>query len=159
MKNNKKIKEKILKALKSEQEIVINRCWGGFGLSVKAIKRYAELSGFKIYVYKKKDNKREEHIRVDTKEEEEGTLRIFYYLKKDFGKEIGKLPNDDNLWFSERDIKRDDEILVQVVKELGKKANGEYAELRIVKIPSNIDWDIDDYDGMEKVEEKHRVWN
>ncbi len=33
-------------------EIVINVCYGGFGLSDKAENLYAEKSGFKIYRYK-----------------------------------------------------------------------------------------------------------
>ena len=30
-------------------KVVINACYGGFGLSHKAIMRYAELKGFKLY--------------------------------------------------------------------------------------------------------------
>jgi hypothetical protein len=32
-------------------KIVINRCWGGFGLSDKAFKRYKELGGNSDYVF------------------------------------------------------------------------------------------------------------
>lgn len=156
----KKTKEKILKALKNEQEIVINRQFGGFSLSLKAIKRYAELSGFKIYIYKSVgDYSKNEHERVDNPEEEieNNRIKLYYYLKKDLGKSVGELGNDG--WFSESDIKRDDEILVQIVKELGKEVNGEHAELRVVKIPSGVEWEIEDYDGMETIAEKHREWS
>jgi len=42
--------------------------------------------------------------------------------------------------------------------DLGKKANGGYAELKVVEIPDDVDWEITEYDGLEQVEEKHRVW-
>ncbi len=62
---------------------------------------------------------------------------------------------DHNLW----DIPRDDKNLVAVVKELGKKANGRSTELKIVEIPDDVDWEIEDYaHGHERVAEKHRTW-
>jgi hypothetical protein len=44
------------------------------------------------------------------------------------------------------------------VKELGEKANGRFAELKIVDIPLDIQWTIEDYDGDEWVTEKCRTW-
>ena len=55
-------------------------------------------------------------------------------------------------------IKRDDPKLVEVVKQLGSKADGEYAQLQVVDVPDDIVWEIEDYDGHEKVAEKHRSW-
>lgn len=60
--------------------------------------------------------------------------------------------------FNERDIPRDDPYLVQVVRELGGDASGRYAELKIVEIPADVDWFIEEYDGWEWVAEKHRTW-
>ncbi len=157
-KDIKETKEEILKALKGKQEIVINRCWGGFGLSRKALKRYAELKGFKLYFYKQTkyehSDGKDEYERIDNSGKK---VLISYSVKKDFGKSTNKL--DNNSFFSDYDIKRDDEILVRVVKELGMEANGEHSELKIVEIPNNIDWEIDDYDGMETIREKHREWS
>jgi hypothetical protein len=90
-------------------KIVINREWGGFGLSKTGWKRYHELGGKK----------------------------------------------NQYVW----NIKRNDPILVQVVEELGKKANGSYSDLKIVEIPDDVEWYIHDYDGMETVHEEHRSWN
>lgn len=56
------------------------------------------------------------------------------------------------------DIERDDEFLVQVVEEMGKKSWGSCAELKVVDIPLGIRWHISNYDGMESVEEEHRSW-
>lgn len=48
--------------------------------------------------------------------------------------------------------------LVQVVKELGCLANGLCADLKVVEVPDDVDWVIDDYDGWESLEEVHRSW-
>ena len=53
---------------------------------------------------------------------------------------------------------RDDEDLVKVVETLGKGADGPFAKLKIVEIPDDVEWQIDEYDGNEWVSEKHRVW-
>jgi hypothetical protein len=60
-------------------------------------------------------------------------------------------------WY-DKDINRDDPVLVALVKELGKAAAGEHARLKVVRIPANVDWQIDDYDGKEWISERHRTW-
>ena len=56
------------------------------------------------------------------------------------------------------DIERDDPHLVKVVETLGKKANGRFARLKVVDIPEDVDWKIEEYDGLEWVAEMHRTW-
>ena len=58
----------------------------------------------------------------------------------------------------DRDIQRDDPYLLQIVHELGLRADGNYAELKIVEIPEDVEWEIQEYDGLEWVAEKHRIW-
>ena len=89
--------------------VVINRCYGGFGLSQIALDRLNEL-GVKV------DNPRS-------------------------------------------DIERDNPLLVQVVRDLGVKANGPFAELKIVDIPDDVAWHVDGYDGIEHIAEDHRTWS
>ena len=50
-------------------------------------------------------------------------------------------------------------MLVDVVERLGKKANGESAELKVVEIPDGVEYEIDEYDGVESIHEKHRSWS
>ena len=64
----------------------------------------------------------------------------------------------DNDFFY-HDIPRDDPYLVQIIKEMGKDADGTYANLKIVEIPGDVDWEIGEYDGREWVAEKHRTWS
>ena len=52
----------------------------------------------------------------------------------------------------------DDKDLVEVVELLGDKANGSYAKLRIVEIPDDVNFVIEEYDGIESIHEAHRSW-
>ena len=55
-------------------------------------------------------------------------------------------------------LSRDHPLLVKVVEELGVRANGYCAYLKIIEIPNNTEWIIQDYDGEEWVAEVHRTW-
>ena len=48
--------------------------------------------------------------------------------------------------------------LIEVVEELGSRANGSYAALKIVEIPDDVDVVIEEYDGDEWISEVHRAW-
>lgn len=48
--------------------------------------------------------------------------------------------------------------LVKCVEALGEKASGSCAELKVVEIPDGIEWEIAEYDGNERIAEKHRTW-
>lgn len=64
----------------------------------------------------------------------------------------------DPNWYS-RYIDRDDPYLVKIVKEMGAAANGSCANLKIIEIPGDVDWQIEEYDGKEWVAERHRTWS
>ena len=53
---------------------------------------------------------------------------------------------------------RTNTTLVKVIEELGEKANGWAAKLRVIDLPEGIEYEIDDYDGIETVRELHRSW-
>lgn len=53
---------------------------------------------------------------------------------------------------------RTDPELIECIETLGEKANGKHASLEIVEIPDDVDWYIDDYDGIESIEEVHNSW-
>jgi len=59
------------------------------------------------------------------------------------------------------DIARDCPHLVAMVKEdeVLQVYTGWAAELKIVEVPDDVDWYIDEYDGKEWVAERHRTWS
>jgi hypothetical protein len=122
----------VMRALRGIRKIVINADHGGFGLSDQACRKYLELNQFS---YEERVN---EH-------DPRGTIsgQMFYV--------------NDKFW-SYRDIDRDDPLLVRVVEELGAEANSRYASLKIVEIPADVDWTLEEYDGLEWIAEKHRTW-
>ena len=102
--------EELMKVLRGVQYVVINTCYGGFGLSGRAVRDYKDMAGI-----------------------------------------------TDDKWY-ERDIPRDDPYLIKIVRDLGMAANGAHANLKIVEVPPDVEWQIEEYDGNEWVAEKHRIW-
>ena len=52
-----------------------------------------------------------------------------------------------------------DEDLIAVVEELGAKAaSSTYARLKVVEIPADVDWELEDHDGAETIRERGRSW-
>jgi hypothetical protein len=117
-------------------KVVINRCYGGFGLSDDAIMRYAELKGINL-VMEPSDSK---------------IMGATFYVDG---------IKDDEHYFSYYDLSNDrtDPFLIQVVEEMGDKVNGFASELHIVEVPEEVEWTIEEYDGIEWVAEKHRTWS
>ena len=62
-------------------------------------------------------------------------------------------------WYIDGDVKRDDPCLLRIITEIGlEAASGRFSKLKIVEIPDDVEWVIQDYDGNEWVAEKHRTW-
>ena len=62
----------------------------------------------------------------------------------------------EKLWLNES--YREDPTLIEVVEELGAKANGDFGKLKIVEIPYDLDYVIDEYDGFETLHQKVQEW-
>jgi hypothetical protein len=92
-------------------KIVINTCFGGFGLSDAALNEYKSRKNI----------------------------------------------TDEN--FYHNDIPRDCPVLIAMIEEQGTAVDGDFAELKIVEIPDDVNWFIHEYDGLEHVAERHRTWN
>lgn len=59
---------------------------------------------------------------------------------------------------ADRDF-RTDEKLIALIEEKGSEwCSGECAELTIVEIPDDVEWEVEEYDGNEWVSEVHRTW-
>lgn len=72
--------------------------------------------------------------------------------------EYKKLANVTDKDLSDRSIARDDPYLVKIVREMGEAADGSYAKLKIVEIPADVEWTLEEYDGIEWIAEVHRTW-
>jgi hypothetical protein len=154
-------------------KIVINKCYGGFGLSPLGIKRYAELIGKECYFFKV-DYKKSFSNYIPITLEEAQKQRLFFnaftvpnpsevlgtgdWYNKTQEERIAHNELYSSIELANRDIKRNDPNLIKVVEELGEKADGDCSELAIVEIPDDVDWYIEEYDGNEHVAEKHRTW-
>ncbi len=139
-------------------KIVLNKCYGGFGLSAIAEKEYLKLLGKDAFFYKRdyKTKNAHRYVKVD----ENNASNYDLTLTKDFG---GIIENYDwkknEHYFYYGNIERDDKNLVEVVERLGSKvASGYLSKLEVVEIPDDISWEIDEYDGIESIHETHRSW-
>jgi hypothetical protein len=150
----------LIKEIKGIRRVVINTVHGGFGLSHEGILAYLDKCGTPVW--------------TEANDKFSGLIPFNYYLVPP----EERIESDPANWhdmtlaerqahnaaysktvFYDRDLERDDPYLVQVIQELGAKAAGRHAELKVVEIPSDVEWQISEYDGNEWVAEKHRTWS
>ncbi|SVE50437.1 uncharacterized protein METZ01_LOCUS503291 [marine metagenome] len=108
------------------KKIVINKCFGGFGLSHEALRELQKLDDNLV-------------VTDDT-----------------------AMLHRETLWLNEDKINRydrDNLNLVAVVEKLGDQANDSHAELKVIEIPDDVEYTIEEYDGVEWVAEVHRTWS
>ena len=110
-------------------EIVVNKCFGIFSVSRKAVEFMAERGNeqAKAEILSSKDN---------------SYTDSYYGYSEKFNSEYSRTDPD----------------LILAVKTLKNKANGRCSKLKVVKIPDGIEWEINNYDGMETIHEQHRSW-
>lgn len=152
-------KEKLIKEIRGIQRIVINTCHGGFGLSNDAVLRYLELSGIPVWSEIGNSLVPFKYWLIPPGPERLTDTSADEWSSMTMAERQAYNQKYSNQVFYEREIPRDDPFLVKTVLELGEKANGRHAELKVVEIPSDVDWEIDEYDGKEWVAEKHRTWS
>lgn len=138
-------------------KIVINRCYGGFGLSEEAVKRYFEIKDQPVWPEKGKFGVITYWLVAPEERMVAKEGADFYRMSDEDRREHNRLYSEQT-WYS-FDVERDDPVLVQVVEELGEKASDDCAELKVVEVPDDVHWEIQEYDGMEKVAETHRSWS
>lgn len=145
-------------------KVVINRCFGGFGLSMDALKRYVELKGMTPYFYKE-NWKTKTYYKIDRNNIDEKDFYIINCIVEDLGNEISRkdfwdfIKNNKDKYIYDMNIPRNDKYLIKAIEEVGlEESSGNCASLKIIEIPDGIEWEIDDYDGMESIEEIHRSW-
>ena len=136
------------------KKVVINKRYGGFGLSLDALYKCVKNNSILVHEY--------EYGSCYTSDWD---MFIKTYLNKNYKKYKASYSPpylyDENkkvLYAFDNHLKRDDPELVELVEEMGSKASGSCANLEIIEIPNDVEYEIQDYDGFESIHEKHRVW-
>ena len=133
-------------------KVAINKCHGGFSLSPKALHRLACRQGKSCYffTYRYYDGKK-------TYTPVNGYPEGLFWVASS-SKEL-TTENYSETTLDQRPENRSDPDLIAVIEELGEDANGKCSEIEIVKVPADVKWEIEEYDGMEHASEVHRVWS
>jgi len=115
-------------------KVAINNQHGGFGISDLAFERLLDLKGVLWQRGKRCD-----------------LLGCMYYQAGHLG--------DDKYYISPYNYHiRTDPDLIKIIEDLGEASWGRYSEIVILEIPDDIEWYIEEYDGLEHVAEVHRTW-
>ena len=137
-------------------KVVVNRCFGCFGLSPLAEKEYLKLLGKECYHYKQDFDSKTKNTYVKVND---ATSSFITTVTKDFGERfVFDWERDKDAYFYYGNLERTDENLIKVVEMLGDKANGDCAQLEVVEIPDGTQYEIDEYDGKESIHEIHQSW-
>jgi hypothetical protein len=138
-------------------KIVLNGCYGGFGLSYEAMVVYWHARCRDLYFYRDisayddytKVHKYERISLADIQRSRNTWTGYIYCTTEDQGEYIFNFPEKI---VSDRDIDRTDPILVSVVETMGSEAaSGRFAKLYIEEIPNGTQYKIDEYDGLEEL--------
>lgn len=138
------------------KKVILNKCFGGFDVSKEAYELYAKKKDLKIFCYEM-DMEDIKNTKYKYAKKDNGLF--INYFTKDFGNNV-QITNEDyekyNLYLDTSH--REDPILIEVIEELCEKANGRFGELKIVEIPDDLDYVIDEYDGIETLHQKVQEW-
>lgn len=138
-------------------KVVINRCFGGFGLSNIATELYLKKIGKGCFFYKQTRYEHEGGAQYSRTTVDDSTCLI-HVQTTNIGDIVNTLLNE-SYWYDRFDDDRGNKHLIDTIEELGCKASsGDHAELEIVDIPDGVEYTIDDYDGVESIHEVHRSW-
>jgi hypothetical protein len=149
----------LLKHLRGVQHIVINDCHGGFGLSTTAIERYHDIMNRPVWIETNRMCSLVKTVWLVPLDQRVELPGLKEWQTMTDQEKLNYNDRYNNQVWSDRDLARDDPVLIQVVRELGTQANAPVAKLKIVEIPASVEWQIEEYDGKEWVAERHRTWD
>ena len=131
-------------------KVVINRCFGGFGLSRDALLRLARTPCEHVV----------RHVPREYFGGKDGWEKEFAeYQSRSPDSMFALVMDGDRILTDEhRYGDRNCSHLVFVVEAMGDAANGQCAELEVVSIPDGVEFGIEEYDGVESIHENHRRW-
>jgi hypothetical protein len=143
-------------------KIVVNRCYGGFGISKEAllelIKRDSECVGKftpkKYYGGENRNTKWEENFNKDLKNHYIIDLGDGYLGHRLYT----NIYKDGIIYTDATKDHRTDHDLIELIEIMGDAVNSEFSELKVIEIPDGIEYEIEDYYGIETIHEIHRSW-
>lgn len=135
-------------------EILLNKDYGGYGLSLEAKIKILQRKGIEFFLYEYDEGANKS---IDYKNALEKYKNEIYDLPrittKYFGKEWDSIEeafeNMDKTYRLFED--RLDKDIIAVVKELKEKANSRLSKICIIEMPDNYHYVINNYDGIETV--------
>jgi len=138
-------------------KLVINRCYGGFGLSILGKKEFLRCKGLDCFPYKQTKYSFQDGIDEYTYTPNCENKDMFVHISTKFlGDTIDNCSGESWYW---KTPERNDADLIGIIETFGsEKISGACSNLEIVEIPDDINWEIEEYDGTEWVSEKHRTW-
>lgn len=148
-------------------KIAINKCFGGFSLSPLAVKMISERKGIKCFFFKY-DIDGNRYNPVSVEDADKAFMWSAYSVpnpqdyrlneRDEDGLYCGANKRSEEISISSREMNRSDKDMISVIEEIGEKASGKHARIEIITIPNNVEWEVEEYDGLEHIAEKHRTW-
>lgn len=137
------------------KKVILNKCFGGFDVSKEAYMLYAKKKGLTLYLYESEFINRKF---IYKKVNDDNSIFRHYFIK-DMGDNV-EISNEDyeKYCLYLKDEHREDPILIEVVEELGEKTSGRFGNLKVVEIPDDLEYVIDEYDGIETLHQKVKEW-
>lgn len=137
-------------------KVILNKCYGGFGVSQKGYELYAKKKNLSLYMYKRSND----DFMIFEKISKDENVFLTYYFTVDMGESfsIHSMKNWNGITLYLDESHRTDSVLIEVVEELGKEASGEFADLQIVEIPDDLKYEVIDHDGIERLCEVGKTW-
>lgn len=164
-------------------KIAINACYGGFNPSPLIIYHYMKLKGEPCYFYNGWADNPESTLIPEqqiTSDKLRNNLTYAYRVPvprehvykgyeqyndtpwEQIPQEVKSIVNSrwDQIQIDCDHIPRNDPDLIRAIELVGSEnSTGFCSDIKIVEIPDDVDWVIQEYDGLEWVAERHRTWS
>ncbi|MBS6168851.1 MAG: hypothetical protein KIC65_09595 [Firmicutes bacterium] len=144
-------------------KIIINRKYGGFWISNIALEELMQRKGETICFYEMTFDDSDKY--TYTKTDASNNNLFVAAICNDFGDVFIPENDEQSDEFYKHIIRgndwrwRTDTDLINLIVEKGSEfVSSPLSSLEIVEIPDDIEWEIEEYDGMEWISEKHRSW-
>lgn len=126
-------------------KVAINKCYGGFQISREGYEWLIKNKAWKVTDYNKSGRGYEDDTAqlVKTRDYKTKEWNGDYYLVHDrSGPEIRTNPD-----------------IIEMIETLKTSVNTSVSKLQVIEIPDGIDFEIEEYDGIEWIAEAHRSWS